>query len=355
MGKCIRCVAVGVAVLPLMLSIVAAGREAGSGKPMTAWEELPGFKRVSEWRVVPGYHHIRIGYDSPSNQRVIHTNIYVPDEYVTSSDARFPVLYVLQIWEGFLGPGRRFLQEHPMILVTWSSSHPAPDRKGGRDSGWWIDSIRRPKCQLETFFEKELHPFMAEHFRIQDKAGITGFSSGAYAAHLYMLKNPDLFACVSGFDARYFAAGYGGTMHTHISRWYGSYKEHKKLHDAHSLPLLLKAHMEKQNKLPPMFSAVGTRDYLLSDNRRWVKLLSHHNLLIIRDLFRQKNDLGLEEVAKKGIFSLRGFMRSDFFKKEYPKRCIDYQYLETDGIHSVAAEAVLPVLRFHWKHFEKHL
>jgi S-formylglutathione hydrolase FrmB len=340
-----------IAVIAVFLPGATSGQDVTVEPVPTAWQELPGFKEAKPWPRLPGYWKIHLEFDSPSNQRKITTAIYVPPQYLEHPDARFPVVYTLQVFEGLFIEAKDFLQDHPMILVAWSSRHPAPGFRDGYDLGWWINSTTRPQCQLETFFFDELHPFMSEHFRIAERVAITGFSSGAYAAHLYMLQRPGMFSSGSGMDARYFAAGYGGTMQSHITRWYGPYNEQtKKDHDAHSLPLLLKAHVKNKVKLPPMLGVIGYRSYLLEDNRRWAKLLSDQNLKVVFDLAKASGQIEGFDPEKANIFGCRQFMHSDYFKEHYPKRSIDYQYLEVDGVHSVAPGIFTRVAQFHWEH-----
>lgn len=126
-------------------------------------------------------------------------HIYVPPDYDTEKDRRFPVLYRLH----GAGGGLKGLQPLVKLFDEAIRSKKIPPMlivfpNGGRVS-MWCDS-KDGRIPVETVVVKELIPQVDSLFRtIASREGrmIEGFSMGGYGAGRLAFKYPGLFAAVS--------------------------------------------------------------------------------------------------------------------------------------------------------------
>ena len=132
-------------------------------------------------------------------------SVYLPKSYSTSTDKKYPVLYLLhghshrnhdwiedgklqEIADKLINSG----EAEEMIIVT-------PDAGRVRDGyfnteGW----------AYETFFFEEFIPFIENKYRIissQSARAIAGFSMGGGGATAYALKHPQMFSSVYAMSA----------------------------------------------------------------------------------------------------------------------------------------------------------
>jgi len=123
--------------------------------------------------------------------RTIKNTVIVPAEYFDSTQATYPVLYLLHGAQGCYKdwPRRANLDEltnqHRIIIVC-------PD---GQDS-WYFDSPVDPKMQFETYVSKELVEYIDSHYRTRPNRymrAITGLSMGGHGALFLAFRHPDVF------------------------------------------------------------------------------------------------------------------------------------------------------------------
>ena len=123
--------------------------------------------------------------------RTIKNTVIVPAEYFDSTQATYPVLYLLHGAQGCYNdwPRRANLDEltnqHRIIIVC-------PD---GQDS-WYFDSPVDPKMQFETYVSKELVEYIDSHYRTRPNRymrAITGLSMGGHGALFLAFRHPDVF------------------------------------------------------------------------------------------------------------------------------------------------------------------
>lgn len=122
--------------------------------------------------------------------------VIVPDG---ASGHNFPVVYLLNGYDG----------NH----IQWTRTRPGlgdlADRYGmifvlpdGRDSWYW-DSPVRPDMQMESFFIKDLVPYIDANYptlRSRDKRAITGFSMGGHGALWLATRHPDIFGSMGSMS-----------------------------------------------------------------------------------------------------------------------------------------------------------
>ncbi|MCP4181102.1 MAG: hypothetical protein GY756_25335 [bacterium] len=134
-------------------------------------------------------------------------SIYLPDEYFTSSDKEFPVIYLLhglncndaqfidfseidvithkQIKDGVIPP--------VILVIPFADNHKYYYMNDHQNINRW-----------EDMFVKEFVPYIESKYRIKSEAkyrGISGISMGGYGALLHSLKYPDMYSACAAFSS----------------------------------------------------------------------------------------------------------------------------------------------------------
>ncbi|MFW5868770.1 MAG: alpha/beta hydrolase [Armatimonadota bacterium] len=142
-------------------------------------------------------------FDSAAAGGAVSYHVYLPDEYETEPERRFPVLYWLHGGGGFSGRGIRTISGHfgdamragqiPPMLVVF------PHAPAG---SLWANSSDG-SMPLETIFVEELLPHIDGTLRtIASREGriVEGWSMGGYGAARFGLKRHDLFCAASSMS-----------------------------------------------------------------------------------------------------------------------------------------------------------
>ncbi len=150
-----------------------------------------------------------IYYWSEVNGLERHINVYVPAEYETNPNKKYPVLYLVHGWgedengwsvqghmgnimDGLIAAGKAV----PMIVVM-----PSGDIKTNSD-------VRKASGNITDIYVKDLIPFIDKTFRTytdRDHRGMAGLSRGGMQTTTTVFANMDKFAWMgtfSGFFAR---------------------------------------------------------------------------------------------------------------------------------------------------------
>jgi len=134
-------------------------------------------------------------------------SIYLPDEYFTSSEKEFPVIYLLhglncndaqlidfseidvithrQIKNGVIPP--------VILVIPFADNHKYYYMNDHQDINRW-----------EDMFVNEFVPYIESKYRIkaeQKYRGISGISMGGYGALLHSLKYPDMYSACAAFSS----------------------------------------------------------------------------------------------------------------------------------------------------------
>ncbi len=120
--------------------------------------------------------------------------VVLPETYLSEGDtAQYPVVYLLN---GYGGDHSSWIKLTEPNLDEMASQHGViivcPD---GRDSWYW-DSPECPDMQMESFFVKELIPYIDKNYRTYATAGkraIAGFSMGGHGSLWLAMRHPDIF------------------------------------------------------------------------------------------------------------------------------------------------------------------
>lgn len=133
---------------------------------------------------------------------LVHVRVIVPQQYLSASSAHFPVLYYTH------GTGsnaeslnlaeveKDVLGSTPIIFIT-------PD---GGSTSFYADHYGTPRASApsatgpaaappawETFFNRELVPWIDHHLRTNGHRAISGESMGGYGSMAYAALHPDLY------------------------------------------------------------------------------------------------------------------------------------------------------------------
>jgi S-formylglutathione hydrolase FrmB len=134
------------------------------------------------------------------NGGVNRVRILVPDNYFTSPNARFPVLYLLHGGAG--GSSRQWTTEGGAAGAITAGKPIITVMAEGGKVGWFTDWKKQTKGAQNwaSFYENQLIPFIDQNLRtIATKKGraIAGLSMGGYGAMRITQDRPDLFQAVA--------------------------------------------------------------------------------------------------------------------------------------------------------------
>jgi len=136
--------------------------------------------------------------------------VFLPETYSTSSDIRYPTLYLLHGWSGNyiywneIIDCQAYANDYQMIIVC-------PD---GLYNSWYINSPVIENCQYANFFFQELVPKIFQNYHADsNNVFITGLSMGGHGALYLFAQKPEIFrsaGSISGtFDLKLVPSGLG--------------------------------------------------------------------------------------------------------------------------------------------------
>ena len=205
--------------------------------------------------------------------------VILPTDYETST-RRYPVLYLLHglgddnsAW-AYMTNVSGYAATHQMIIVM-------PD--GGRS--WYVNSATDPKAKFEDFIAKELITFTDSFYRtipLPRARAVAGLSMGGYGASFIGLKHYKKFAAIGTFS--------GAVAISRNSPQAGDAAAQARLRQFDALfgaqgskereerdPFVL---LEKvpAAEMPMLYIACGGQDFLIQQNRDFVKLLGEKKI-----------------------------------------------------------------------------
>ncbi len=193
--------------------------------------------------------------------------------------SRHPVIYLLHGLTGHFNNWtdatkvEEYALAHKFIIVT-------PEG----DNGWYTDSVTKPTDKYESYIVKELIPEVEAKYRTiadRDNRMIAGLSMGGYGATKFGLKYPEMFSIVGAFSGALGAAAFteknAATAGRGIDAIMGAEDaETRKANDIFKLVLDLTP--EKIKALPFIYQSCGNEDFLIQNNRDFMKLLAEKKI-----------------------------------------------------------------------------
>ncbi len=202
-------------------------------------------------------------------------NLILPTDYDRSS-RRFPVLYLLH---GHPGEYSRW------VTYTHITEYAKPYAEiivmPEGDSSCYVNNYADPRLQWEDYIIKDLIPYIDGHYRtIASREGraIAGNSMGGYGAMMLGLKYPQMFIAIASLSGALDAAEpqFGGKIkkpregRSFITDDFGPVDNPNRAADD---PFWLIQKLTPEN-CPHLFLSVGSSDFLLEQNRRFISLLA---------------------------------------------------------------------------------
>lgn len=213
---------------------------------------------------------------SPSLGQERSVNVLLPLDYENAT-RRYPVLYLLH------GLG----DDHSAwALMTNLSGYAA-----GRDlivvmpdagRSFYVNSAADPKARFEDFIIKDLIPYVDSHYRtipLRRARAVAGLSMGGFGAAFLGLKHYRRFSAIGAFSG---ALGlsrpdYTGSLE-YRKEWGDLFGPPRSAARAERDPFLL---VEKvpPAEVPDIYLACGGQDFLIDQNRDFVKLLAERKIV----------------------------------------------------------------------------
>lgn len=204
-------------------------------------------------------------------------NVILPRDYATST-RRYPVLYLLH----------GYTDHYP----AWVSYSRITDYARGYeeiivmpegDNGFYTNSHEDANLAWEGFIMFDLIPYVDSHYRtVASRRGraIAGLSMGGYGAMKLGLKHPDMFAATASLSGA-LAAARPREAHSDdpefqklVANVFGPPDNPAR---AQEDPFELVKKVPAETR-PQLYISVGSEDFLLQENRDFVKLLSEFKI-----------------------------------------------------------------------------
>jgi len=202
--------------------------------------------------------------------------VILPSKYASDTSARFPVIYLLH---GLTGHYSNWIDKTK--LTQYSMNHQFIIVTAEGDNGWYTDSASTPNDKYESYIVQELIPEIDKKFRtlaVREQRVIAGLSMGGFGAIKFGLKYPDKFSLVGGFSGALGAAGWteknAGAIAKSMDLAFGpdDVSESRKANDI--FRLVREVTPDQQKALPYIYQSCGTEDFLIANNRDFLKLLN---------------------------------------------------------------------------------
>ena len=202
--------------------------------------------------------------------------IILPTNYKTEEKVKFSVVYLLHGLTGHYTNWTDktkvadYAAKHNFIIVT-------PEG----DNGWYTDGVSNPNDKYESYIMQELIPEIDKNYRTladRDHRVIAGLSMGGYGALKFGLKYADKFSLVGSFSGALGATSWtvknAGEIGKSMDAVFGSdeVSESRKANDIFRIVRELTP--DQQKALPYIYQSCGTEDFLIANNRDFLKLLN---------------------------------------------------------------------------------
>jgi S-formylglutathione hydrolase FrmB len=201
--------------------------------------------------------------------RTVKLNVLLPDGYAEAVDHRFPAVYLLH------GLGGDYTEWQRVGVVEEAKGLAAIIVMPEGDQSFYVNHHEQPDARWEDYVTKEVIAHVDAKYRtIASREGraASGLSMGGYGAVALGLKHPELFASVASHSGALgvVARPASGRIGDVVLRVFGPEgSETRKLYD----PVALAAKLAEGNR-PHLYLDCGSSDFLLDDNRSFVRELA---------------------------------------------------------------------------------
>jgi putative tributyrin esterase len=201
-------------------------------------------------------------------------NLILPRNYA-KSERRYPVLYLLHGYTDHYPAWVSYTN-----LVQYARGYEEIIVMPEGDNGFYTNSHSDPRLAWEDFLIKDLIPYVDLHYRtVASRQGraIAGLSMGGYGAMKLGLKYPRMFAAVASLSGALAAAqpSKEGIEDPVFRKLLGGiFGPPDSPQRANEDPFQLVKRVS-MIEVPQLYIAIGSSDFLLEENREFVKLLSN--------------------------------------------------------------------------------
>lgn len=220
--------------------------------------------------------------------RDVSYRVVLPPDYNSSVDgpvnkagSRYPVIYLLHGLTGNFANWTdktkltEYALNHRYIIVT-------PD--GG--DGWYTDSVSAPNDKYESYIVKELIPEIDKTYRtIASREGrvIAGLSMGGFGSLKFGMKYPEMFTLVGSFSGALGATSWtektAGAIGKSMDAVFGADPAAASRASNDIFKMARELTPDKVKSLPYIYQSCGTEDFLIQNNRDFLKLLNDAKVL----------------------------------------------------------------------------
>lgn len=215
--------------------------------------------------------------------RDVSYRVVLPPDYNSSVDgpvnkagSRYPVIYLLHGLTGNFANWTdktkltEYALNHRYIIVT-------PD--GG--DGWYTDSVSAPNDKYESYIVKELIPEIDKTYRTiasRDGRVIAGLSMGGYGSLKFGMKYPEMFTLIGSFSGALGATSWtektAGAIGKSMDAVFGADPAAASRASNDIFKMARELTPDKVKSLPYIYQSCGTEDFLIQNNRDFLKLLN---------------------------------------------------------------------------------
>lgn len=215
--------------------------------------------------------------------RDVSYRVILPPDYNSSVDgpvnkagSRYPVIYLLHGLTGNFANWTdktkltEYALNHRYIIVT-------PD--GG--DGWYTDSVSAPNDKYESYIVKELIPEIDKTYRTiasRDGRVIAGLSMGGYGSLKFGMKYPEMFTLIGSFSGALGATSWtektAGAIGKSMDAVFGADLAAASRASNDIFKMARELTPDKVKSLPYIYQSCGTEDFLIQNNRDFLKLLN---------------------------------------------------------------------------------
>jgi len=196
-------------------------------------------------------------------------------EEKTNLGLRYPVVYLLH---GLTGHYTNWVEKTK--LIEYAANHKLIIVTPEGDNGWYSDSVTVATDKYESYIVKELIPEIDTKYRTlanRENRIIAGLSMGGYGSIKFGLKYPEMFSLVGSFSGALgvtaFTEKTAGAIGKGIDAIMGAEdSDSRKSNDIFKMVRELTP--EKVKALPYIYQSCGTEDFLIQNNRDYLKLLN---------------------------------------------------------------------------------
>lgn len=228
-------------------------------------QELINTNTAADVREVNNCRIERYSILSKAMNKPIRLAVVLPPSYSTSTN-KYPVLYALHgrnapydTWANMY-PLHKALKINPMIVVCFDADK----------ASWYMDSPELSNSQFETFFFKELIPYIDSTYNTYtNKKAVTGFSMGGFGAFRYAAQHPELFSSVSGLSSAFYdSSADSEKQRNRFTLILGSQEKHPERYIKADSYILIQKVIDSEKNFPPAYLHCGTEDFLLDHSRK---------------------------------------------------------------------------------------